>query len=328
LFTDIERLEWGDYFTPGEWEDGWFSLIGASDVEDVSKGAQRFGQKIGLMLRQLALYPHSTDREELWADLISGFMYGLCFEEESQHPETRRETLDSLLGKVEQRVESKCSNREADEQEYFEQRMMKDTNRKQSESRITEILENESIEPAEDVAVDVLTILDDGYGEISPEEITRDQVIEVVENRDLAERRKLISKVREDITQLRTIEHGGISALELIEALDAPVKAVSSREVNHEFEGRDALNNIEALGAFLLGEKKIDGTTWEGVQIVELDNPGAQYGESEWKLTDYGSALRSVHIQGSHSVTTLDGGRTTESNIRRALNRLRIEDEL
>jgi len=329
LFLDVEYLAREDHLEPREWEDGWTRLAGSSRSGRRGEGFMRFGRRVGTMMRRLCLYPDGVSESDVWADIVFGFIDGLCFQEWDEHPRLRTEFMDSLLEKVEQRSGIEFDDRATTEENWFADWQDRRNAEVGGVQKISEILDSEDISRPRSVALGVHRFLCDGREVPPPEKITRDEVLGVVERNELVLRRKLQSRMATDISALQDRESGDLSALDFLVNIPDRFDPASSREIADEIGSpQEYLNNVAKLGLFLIGEEDISGEVWSGIPIIEQVGSSDTYGKREWQLTDYGKALRANHLDRSHSHRSLNNKEFAQEYFDHAVMDPEVRDHL
>jgi hypothetical protein len=329
LFLDVKVLAREDHLEPREWEDGWTRLVGSSGSGRRGEEHTQFCRRLGIMMRRMCLYPNGVSESDVWADLVFGFIDGLCFHLWDEHPRRRTEYMESLLEKVEQRSEIEFDERASTEENWFADWQDRHHAEVEGVQKIREILDSEDISRPKSVALRVHRILCDGREVPPPGEITRDEVLGVVERNELNLSMKLRYRIVTDIATLQNRESGDLTALDFLVNIPDTFDPASSREIADEIGSpQEYLNNVTKLGLFLIGEKAIDGEVWSGIHIIEQVGSSDTYGKREWQLSDYGKALRADHLDNSHSHRSLNSKDFAQECFDHAMMDLEVRDRL
>lgn len=307
LFLDVEVLELGDYFEPQEWEDGWKRLINMRSQEQIKREYLKFGRRLGVMTRRLTLYPDDPSESDIWADFIFGFLDGLCFHLWENHPRRRDELLQELLTKVEDRAEHVFDERASEEMEWFNEYTDRNQKRRKGIQEIEDILESEGIEQPKSIALQVYRLFGGRTYSPNPDEITKDEVVDIVGTNELVLRRELQAEIDQDIEELETCLWGDLSALDLLQNIPDTPEPISSRQIANKIDSpQKHLNSVVKLGLFLVGEEELNGELWDGMKVMELVESEDTYGDRKWRLTDYGKAVQEIYLDRSNSFKSLD----------------------
>lgn len=329
LFLDVQEFAHGDYFEPREWEDEWMRLMEAHNSERVDREFSRFGRELGKMTRELTLYPEDISKNDIWADIIFGFIDGLAIQNWEGHPRRRGEYLQTLLNSVEERSEVAFDERASREESWFNERQAERQKAAEGEQQIVEVLESEGVEEPRSIALQVAGILGDERLRVAPEDVSPESVLDIVETHDLLLRRNLRETISHDIDELQTRQFGNLTPLDVLEEITEVVHPVSSRDIADRIGSpQEYLNNVVKLCLFLVGEQEIDGEVWEGIEVIESVGEVDTYGQREWKLTSYGKALRSRYLGRSSSFYSFMGKEFEEEHINHALHDPDVRDHL
>jgi hypothetical protein len=334
LFEDIEVLDREGYFEPQEWEDGWRDLMRIGKNRDLqeefifeprhepmwsSTPAFRFGKDLGEMVRQLMLYPQGIEDENVWSDLILGFIEELCFTEWDDHPRIRGDYMESLLEKVKHKSEIRFNEIATEEEEFFEKVYGGNNPREKLKEEIRDAISESGEIPYEEhrqirlLSSDIFHILAENQDSREPEmeeEITPTLVERVVDEHDLLIRRELSSKINQDIQNLRKIESNDIKGTDIIGNFPEVIGTATSREIALSIGGSDGsvkknLPEVVKLCLCLSDERDMDGLNWSSYNLLKRDiGSPDEYGKREWELTEYGKAVKSIYRQRSQSVSS------------------------
>jgi len=314
LLYDTELLQMEGFFEPQYWEDNWEELINCRNphVEDVTASAFSFsfnpesrmaglGEELGKMTGRLTLYPRDVKKKEAWADLVEGFMYGLCFDGWKDAPEYRMEVLDDLLDLVETRAKGRLEEVNRREWDTFDSLQEHNKQRDKTLDRIEEILEKNGIEPTSWLVRKVNTAFWEEHDknifrdELSyAEELTEEKALQIAEETDLVEKSRIEREFSEILKKLRGVEWDEVTALEALENVptfkegfttkkwvDTVAKAkiksknpeLHEKKVNSMVENRrkEFHSAIVKMGLYMTGDEKVGDEERSGDYLFHLD---------------------------------------------------------
>lgn len=331
LFEDMEAVQRAQSGLGGDLDlDAWLDArLGLLDldasatheevIEAVSYSPERlsgssvaeFGRQLGETARRLMLYPDMVEPEEVWAELLWGFLKGVCLSHRQAgdvSADTLRTVTDDMTERLNQRVDPTAEEWETTKANLTNL-MERGTRGEETQDRIRVLLEQRGIDPTPWLVSEVHWHVREHYREIgkadvfgltdqSPRDlVTAELVGQIVEEHRLHEGAALMDSLDTDLERIQDKTWRGPSAADVLEIVfefneegtQPRSEDVNKRLNEHLGSEKRYTDKITRIGKDLAGvdcEHRDETATWDGD-----DSPLLRGDRNGWETTAYGNAL-------------------------------------
>ena len=321
LCSDVASFYEGGFLAPESYTELWFDLLGVDKTRGIndqfgysepSDGfrdksiGERWGYKLGIMIRQLhSVTPRSVDYEEFLQNILWGIHRAFSFEvgsingDASYGSEFQRDTLEEFSRRWENELRAKHERQEW----FLESRERHDEQGNALKEHVADVLvqtgheldwekiktetgdQEGNVESTGELQfsflVDKVCAQIEIDGAESPSE---NEILQVVNDQKLVEKRRLNSHLKRDFERLRDSGHKP-SAQEVLDLMDVD-RPVSSREIARKLssKGKDWHSRVTERARNLAAQDSPRGETWSDRPLLTGDKEG-------WELTPYGKAI-------------------------------------